>query len=148
MHKRNGCHLALFAMLRGASLHLNKRRRRQSNAHRLPSPSLSDCGDDQSGQPDSIGDRQSSVASSLETERPTSISASGPTRINAANLVHVTATAVLVERLDREAFVSRSRGNGASNERQGNDRGKNGLHGHLQRFAFVSTEASCLVTMK
>ena len=24
MHKRNGCHLALFAMLRGASLHLNK----------------------------------------------------------------------------------------------------------------------------
>ena len=58
---------------------LKQRGRRQSNTHRLPSPSLSDCGDDQLGQPDSIGSRQRSVASSLITERPASISASGPT---------------------------------------------------------------------
>jgi hypothetical protein len=32
MHQRNGCHLALFAMLRGASLHLNK----EGEGNRIP----------------------------------------------------------------------------------------------------------------
>ena len=117
----------------GADPRLQAKGAKTIERHRLPSPSLSDCGDDQLGQPDSIGDRRRYVWK--RKGPPASLPTGLPNK--AASLVRVAAAAVLVERFDREAFVSRSRGNGASNEGQGDKRRKNGLHDQSPKVCFL-----------
>ena len=60
----------------------------------------------------------------------------GQITVEAGLAAVVAAAALLVELLEDAARIGRCGGNGASDERQGHEGGKNELHDHLHRSVF------------